>query len=409
MTPEIRPIREDELPAFIDALSTGFLDRPDVARIAREIGEIWDLSRTRAAFDDGRICGTFRSWPTELTVPGASQLPATAVSAVTVLPTHRRRGILRAMIASEHDLARERGDALALLYASEYPIYGRFGYGVGCREATWTIDARAAGMPTPADANVALAPLDETTRDAVVGVFEQWRLRQVGELRRRAVSWEFDLGLREEFWGKPWKGWVALHRDGNGDVDGYLRYHADEKWSERQPKNTLVVDELHGLDEAAVDALWRFALGMDWIAVVRAERRSPADPLPWRFRNARAASVGEVGDSLWVRLIDARRALEGRRYEREGRIVLEIVDAEAAGGRLRLVLDAGPDGATCTPTNLTADLTVDVAALGAAYLGGTPLRHAALASGVDEHRNGALAEADALLRTLDEPWCSTFF
>jgi predicted acetyltransferase len=72
-------------------------------------------------------------------------------------------------------------------------------------------------------------------------------------------------------------------------------------------------------------------------------------------------------------------------------------------------LDAGPAGATCTETDRSADLRLDVAALGAVYLGGNSLRQAAAGFGVDEHRDGALAEADALFRTLDEPWSSTFF
>ena len=114
-------------------------------------------------------------------------------------------------------------------------------------------------------------------------------------------------------------------------------------------------------------------------------------------------------DGLWVRLFDVPRALEARTYEREGSLVLEVVDDEAWGGTRRLLLDAGPDGATCRPTDRSPDLTLPVAALGGAYLGGTRLRDLVVATGADEHRPGALAEADALLRTADEPWCSTFF
>jgi predicted acetyltransferase len=103
------------------------------------------------------------------------------------------------------------------------------------------------------------------------------------------------------------------------------------------------------------------------------------------------------------------RALEARGYERSATVVLELIDNEAAGGRTRVLVDASADGARCTVTDRSPDLTLDIAALGAAYLGGTSLRDAVLAEGVDEHRAGALAEADALLRTLNEPWCSTFF
>src|SRR3972149_11165133 len=137
MTPQVRTIREDELPAYIDAMTTTFIDRPAVVEIAGDVKGLWDLQRAWAAFDGDRICGTFRSWATELTVPGGGRLPAAAMTNVAVLPTHRRRGVLRAMIAAEHAAVRERGEAVGVLYAAEYPIYGRFGYGPGCQIATW--------------------------------------------------------------------------------------------------------------------------------------------------------------------------------------------------------------------------------------------------------------------------------
>jgi predicted acetyltransferase len=409
VTLEIRPVREDEVVPYIEALSTAFLDRPDVERVAREIWPLWEGTRTWAAVVDGRICGTFRSWPTELTVPGGARLPTAGVSAVTVIPTHRRRGILRAMVATEHETIREQGQVFGMLYAAEYPIYGRFGYGPACRESTWTLDTHRTRFYGPRAGTVELVTPSDDVRATLLGVFEAWRVRQVGEIRRREHMWDFELGLREEFWGPRWKGFICLHRDEAGSVDGYARYHPEEKWEQRQPRNTLVVDELHALTDAANADLWRFLAEVDWISSVKASRRSPSDRLPWLLTNARAAVLSEAGDGAWLRIFDVPRALESRRYERAGRIVLEVVDRELAGGRIRVALDAGPDGATCRPTDATPDLTFNVAALGAAYLGGTRLRDAVLAHGVDEHRNGALGDAGALLRTADEPWCSTFF
>jgi predicted acetyltransferase len=409
MTIEVRRIRDDELREFVETSSTGFLERPDVDKITEEVRPLWDLDRTWAAFDDGRMSGTYRSWATELTVPGGQRLPAAAVSAVTVLPTHRRRGILRAMVEAEHEATRQRAEAFGLLYAAEYPIYGRFGYGPGVREATLTLDTRKTGFHADASGRVELAKADADTLAAIKAVFEEWRLRQPGEIRRRDYRWEFDLALRESAWGPPWKGFVALHRETAGSVDGYARFHADDKWEQRQPGLTVTIDELHALDDAAYLSLWRFLAEMDWAAKITAERRIPSERLPWLLTNARALDVSDVGDGMWVRIFDVTRALEARTYERAGSIVIEVIDGEAPDGRIRVKLDAGPSGATCVRTDSTAELTLGISALGAAYLGGRSLRDAALAFGVEEHRAGALADADALFRTLDEPWCSTFF
>ena len=408
MTIEIRNAQPAEFEAYIDAVSTGFLERPDVARVAEVVAALWEPERTWAAFDGGRICGTFRSWATEITVPGGAQLPAAAVAAVTVLPTHRRRGILTRMAAAEHAAIRERGEPLGLLYASEWPIYGRFGYGPACRSAKWTLETTRTTFLGPPVSGVELATQDAALADVLKDVFDAWRLRQPGEIWRREFRWLDDVGIRDPLWQPRWKGFIAVHRGPSGEPDGYARYRSEEKWVNRQPASTIVVDELHALDEEAATALWRFLAEIDLATTVAAGGRSPSDRLPWRLVNGRAASVSDLGDGMWVRLFDVARALGARTYEREGSLVLEVVDPELASP-VRVALDASPDGATCTPTDRSPDLTVPIAALGAAYLGGTRLRDATISTGVDEHVPGALGKADALLRTAEEPWCSTFF
>lgn len=407
--PEIRPIRDDEVPAFIDAVSTGFLMRPDIDRVAETARRRWDLERTIGAFDDGRICATFRSWPTEVTVPGGARLPASAIAAVTVRPTHRRRGILRRLMAAEHAAMPGRGEAVGLLYASEYPIYGRFGYGPACRTATWTVTTQGVAVAGDPHGRVELVAPDQALGRTLRDVFDAWRVGQTGEIRRREVAWDEAIGLVENGWDPAWRGFVALHRDGSGAVDGYARYRAEWKWDARRPASEIQLDELHALTDAAYAGLWRFLLEVDLVARVTASQRRPSEPLPWLLSDARAAAVSEIGDGLWLRLIDLPRALQARTYATAIDLVLETLDDEAPNGRHRLRLRGGVDRAECQPTDRPVDLTVDVGALGAAYLGGVRLRDAARRTGLVEHRPGAAAELEAALRMPDEPWCSTFF
>lgn len=404
---EIRPVSADELPAYIDSLSTTFLERPDVDKVAEEVRGLWSLERAIGAFDGLRVVGTFRSFDTELTVPGPARLPATAISAVTVLPTHRRRGILRQFIAREHDAARERGDAVSLLYAAEYPIYGRFGYGPATTTATWTLTTARTRFTGPIGGVELARPADALP--VLQAVFDADRLRRPGEIRRHEYRWQFDLGLRDTSWGERWKGNVAVRRNARGEVDGYARYTPKEGWEERQPRGTIAVNELIALDDEAYGALWRFLGELDLVATVKAEGRRRDERLPWLLSNARAAVESDVGDALWVRLLDIPRALEARTYERSAQVVFEVVDGEAPGGRMRLELDASEAGASARPTDRSPDLTLDAAAIAAAYLGGTRLSHAVIPHGVDEHRPGALARAEAIFRTADEPWSATFF
>ena len=414
----VRPIQPDELFKFVDTMSTVFLDRPNVQGIADEVRTHWDLSRALGAFDDGRPVGTFRSWASRLTVPGPAEVPGSAITGVSVIPTHRRRGLFARMTAAAHAAARDRGEIVAMLYAAEYPIYGRFGYGPATMTSTWTVQLGGTSfVDTPPDAGtIEIVPPDASSRDVAKGVYDAWRVRRPGEIWRRDITWDDDFGLAPDVWANKWKGFVAVHRDAAGDADGYVRYHGEAHWEDRQPRYKLIVDDLHALSEATEVALWRFVASIDLAASIRAEQRTPDDRLPWLLTNRRAAVISEVGDAAWIKLLDIPRALEARRYERSGSIVLEILDADGSDDigraiqqRVRVALDVTPDGARATSTDRSPDLTLASGAIGAAYLGGSRLSHAALNAGYDEHRAGAMAEAEALFATVESPWCSTFF
>ena len=406
---EIRNAAPDELEAAVDVIAAAFLERPDLRAVAASMVGTWDLPRTWLAWDGDRACGTFRSFGTELTVPGGATLPAAAVSAVTVLPTHRRRGILTAMAAKEHAAIAERGEAAGILFASEYRIYGRFGYAPATHVTDWYLRPRDTAMHRTPAGTVELVTPGAASMALVQGIFEAWRPRRAGEIGRNDVDWEFRLGLRDDPWGDRWKGWVLVHRDATGTPDGYARYKADPRWEHHAAAGEITVQELVALTPDAYAGLIRYFLEMDLVVRVKLGSRAEREPLRWLLTNSRAASPVDTLDGLWVRLFDVPRAMEARAYERDGALVLEVVDDPASGGMRRFRLDAGPSGATCAPTGRSADLTLPVAALGGAYLGGTRLRDLVHTTGADEHRPGALAEADALLRTTDEPGCSTQF
>jgi predicted acetyltransferase len=406
---EIRTVAPEEYAAAIDVMASAFLQRPDVARVAESVRDRWDPGRTWVAFDGARACGTFRSWATDLTVPGGATLPAAAVSGVSVLPTHRRRGIMTGMAAREHAAIRERGEAVGILWSAAYPIYGRFGYGPATRIGTMTLDVARSRFHGASATGVELVTPDAAVRDEVRAVHEDWRVRRAGEIRRAPIRFDVALGLEQNPWAGHWKGFLALRRDAAGSIDGFVRYKALRTWDEDHAGAIVEVEELYGLTDDAYAALWRFLAEIDLLATVKAPERPLDERLPWLLADARAVSFADVGDGLWVRLFDVPRALEARTYEVAGSLVLEVPDEAAVGGRWRLALDASPDGASCRRTDRDADLVVPVRALGAAYLGGTRLRDAVVGTGFEERTAGALATADRLFRVADEPWCSTGF
>ena len=149
------------------------------------------------------------------------------------------------MVAAEHAAARERGEVVALLYASEFPIYGRFGYGPATTAATWTLDPTATSFSRAADDGGIrrLLPTDEagaaTARDGLRGVARASSRARSGD-GRSCGSADFGRPTRP---ASAVEGLLRRPSRRDGPIDGYARYHVEEKWEHRQPRNTLIVDD----------------------------------------------------------------------------------------------------------------------------------------------------------------------
>lgn len=409
---DIRPVTGDELVTWFGAFQTAFYFWPsDAVAAAAQRRDQMDLNRTIGAFDASEMVGTYRSFSTRLTLPGGARVPADAVSAVSVRPTHRRQGILRRMITNDLRQSAARGDVVSILIAAEWPIYGRFGFGPATWQATWTLRNRATSFVTPPIGRIdVVEPL--AARKLLPAIYEAFAAATPGAIDRRDDRWDGDLGLTE--WpGRPrWRGQTIVHRDAEGNPDGYARFHGEEHWEHMRPEHKLLVDELHATNAAAEIDLWRHLAQMDLTASIHAEVRREHEPMQWALADPRNAMIAERADFLWVRILDVERALASRAYDTDGDVVLEVSDPLADGdgpaaGRYRLTARGG--AATCARTDEEPDLTVDVSALSAALLGGTRLVDATRGGGAVEHRAGTLADVDRLLLTAEPPWCSTWF
>jgi predicted acetyltransferase len=213
------------------------------------------------------------------------------------------------------------------------------------------------------------------------------------EWTRRGASRHFDVVYESE----------------PGRVDGWVGYRIEERWPGGLPANLVRVGALHGLTPEADAALWRYCLDLDLAATVRLRDRPLDEPIRWRLADPRRLRTVHVGDQLWLRLLDLPAALAARRYAAAGELVLEVTDTLRPANQGRFRLEGGPDGADCRPTADRADLALDVADLGAAYLGGARLATMARAGRVAELTPGALLRADAMLASDPAPWSTTHF
>ncbi len=410
MPVDLRPISPDELPAFTRAAALVYaIPAPDEARLA-DLATTTEFDRTYAGFDAGRIVATSVTASYRLSVPGAI-LPAGGLASVTVSPTHRRQGLLVAMMRRHLEDGRARGEPLAALWASEAPIYGRFGYGVATRGLRWELHRRhgvfrpelqgkglaAAGRvrlldpATPGEQLIEqFAPVHERVMAAVPGFVapDKWwpaRLRRFGN----DVRW-------------------ALSHSESGEVDGYAGYRVSAGYTSTGTENTLSISELMAPTPTSYAGLLRFLLDHDLVGKVNALFRPIDEPLALMLVDPRRLSATAM-EGMWLRLVDVGAALAGRRYQANDRIVLGVDDPFPEPVTTNWCLDAGPDGATCRPTSDPPDLSVGVADLAAAYLGGTRFTDLVRAGLAVEHRPGAAVAATRLFAWDPQPWAPTYF
>src|SRR5258706_10977107 len=239
MSLEIRAIEPGEVDELLLADQRGFGGEP-MRPGASRTWAMGELDRTRVAFESGRMVGVSRTYSFELTMPGGGLLPVAAVSWVSVLPTHRRRGVLSQLMAAMHDDARDRGGPAAILTASEGSIYGRFGYGVGAwRLGVSAERARIAFARPDDDSGCTRLVAREEAELALPAIYDRARATRAGMVTRPdfwwpQVFWDFMVGRL-----KAW--FIAIHSDAQGRDDGYIVYEISGDWTGGLPDRPLTV------------------------------------------------------------------------------------------------------------------------------------------------------------------------
>ena len=410
---EIRSTTDQDFDVFVDTMYAAFGRFPETP--ADGGGGVWwaalEMDRNLLAVNaDGRPVGTAGAYSFELTLPGEILAPAAGVTAVGVLPSHRRKGVLTALMRHQLTELRARGEFLSVLLASEAVIYRRFGYGPATYTQRLTVPRHQAALALPRAHGAAEAPATgrdtgsvELLRRAECGeileeVYDRYRRAQPGALSRPHRWWASGAGQPPI---SPAPRYVAVHRDAAGVPDGYASYAIGEG-------DALTVDETIATDDAVFTALARFVLGHDLVRQVVFKHIPPDSPLRWQLADFRAGQVSNDTDWLWVRLLDVPRALTARGWSMDGELVLDV-DDPFLGEHGRYLLTVRDSKAECVPTDREPDLSLDASDLGSIYLGGTAPSTLVRAGHIQAHRPGAAALADTLFRAERSPHCLHWF
>jgi predicted acetyltransferase len=353
--------------------------------------QLFEPERALVATDGAEIIGTTKALTRDLSVPGAV-VDAAHVTGVGVRATYRRRGVLSQLMARQ---LREVPEAIAVLWASEPAIYGRFGYGAAAWATNYDIDLRRVG---PANDRIRPGALGVLTVDEALkelpSVLRRAQEQRPGVSGRSELRWQEHLQDKPDDRGGRTARQILVHRDENGTINGYVLWRGKMNWVPAGPANEVLVEELVAPDPTAYRVLWQHLLTMDLTAKIGYGYAAVDEPLQ-QLVSTPTALERRVSESLWLRVTDVPRALRQRQYAVPVDVVLDVTDdlIETNTGHFHLTADES--SVTCEHTDAPADLTLSVAALGAVYLGGRPLTEFAATGRVTEHTPGTLARATA--------------
>jgi predicted acetyltransferase len=404
LTVEVRPCSSlDELAEALAPISHyfGTAGSPEgAARFAQWV----DLERVLAASVDGQIVGGAGTASFDVSVPGGGTVTCGGLTVVGVLPSHRRRGVLSAMMNAQLTDSRARNEPIVCLWASEATIYGRYGYGIASRMGEMTLARERTSFADPftARGEVRMIGAEEAGR-VFPPLYERMRAVRPGMMSRTGTWWQTrrlddDPSRRE---GGPLT-YALLSLD--GEPAGYALYRVTQDWHAGVTSGTVRIVEAVTPTPASARELWRWILDFDWTSRFVAGLLPLDHPLFLLLAEPRRMAF-TINDGIWARIVDLEAALSARGYADAAAVVLEIVDDAASwnAGRWRV----GPDGVE--RTDAEADLRLGVAGLGSVYFGGFCFADLARALRLEELRPGAVGRADALFRADAEPWCAEIF
>jgi predicted acetyltransferase len=404
---EIRTVDAEELESYLRTAEVVY-GRDISARNVSQWQDVIELDRAFAAYADGRVVATAEAQPVALKVPGG-ELPLAAFTNIHVLPSHRRIGLATALMRKRLDQAKDRGEAAAGNWPSESSIHGRFGFGPATMSTQMEIHRPHMSFHNPSDVRGRVRLVNpEDSLDVFAHVYDRVRASTPGMITRSWGHWQRWLETDPGHWLDPsWHSATGPRTHAAWGSEGYVVYRLQRSWPTGGPEARVLLSELMASDLESYQGLWQWCFDLDLTSALRTLDRAVDEPLRFLLKDPRRMAVS-VTDGLWLRVLDVPRALTARQYATVGRAVVEVVDTLGyAAGRFRL--EADTDVSACAAPRATPDVSLPVAALGAAYLGGTRISSLARAGLVDEHRPGVARKLDAMFAADREPWCPWLF
>ena len=293
MSIEVRPLTAEVVPAFRSAIAYTFGYDADLedAEAAARFEALFEPARMFPLFDGDEIVATGGDFGFEMAVPGEQQVLTSGLTIITVRPTHTRQGALTMMMREHFSRARERGEPLGALWASEFPIYARFGYGASAELNDIKLDARQAGRGGTEDGVMVRLVGVEEAKKVLPGIYGAIQPTRPGMYKRSDVWWMHRHFTDPE---KHRGGASALRfaiAEVGGEPVGYMSYRQKASWEQISEGEILIRDMMPATD-AAYRALWHYAVNIDLFPIVKYWNNPVDDPLTFLLEDGRAVGIG---------------------------------------------------------------------------------------------------------------------
>jgi predicted acetyltransferase len=404
MATEIRACRPEEMDAYHRIGSYVFANQDGFDEESTATAPDW----TTCAFVDGEMVATMGTYPFTVRLNGAP-VHMGGVTAVGTLPAWRRKGLLRQIMREGLSLCRDRGQSLAILYASMGAIYQRFGYGLATTMVTYQFDPRYAAFASPAEVGGSVRM--ETPEDAypvMKRLYVEYATPRNMFIHRAVPLWQIGI-LRPRPKGTPV--YAAVYRDAQGEPRGHVVYQTREDPALASgPNQRMEVRDFIALDMESYRALWEYIRRHDLVGqVVMRGCLGVDDPAPDLLLEPRMLER-RTQDGVWMRVVDVQTALSARPYGDRGELTISVPADDMCPWNVgSYLLETDGPTAEVSRRERPADLVVDSNAL-ASLLSGHNTATQLWRAGKLEAADAATAlRADRIFRTDHAPHCPNQF
>ena len=404
MSIEIRPLTAGEMGQLGElggyVYGGSFGDGPDNVVATANLPD-WTL----CAVVDGKLACSFTAIPFTMRANG-SAVALAGVSTVGTQPEHRRQGLLRRIQTQAFADMRDRGQSLAALWASQAAIYQRYGYAMTTVLRSYQVDTTDIGFHDGdwGSGHVERLPVVDAF-DVIKSTYIRFVKNRICYLHRSKALWLQNAMEEIEEQGPVHAG---VHFDEGGNADGYIIYTLRANKVDHATRGQeIIVRDMAWLSMDSYRSMWEWLKRHDLVGRVSYRTAAIDDPAVELFAEPRLLhSVDHEG--LWLRVVDAERALKDRAYSNDGEVTIGLTDDSLTPWNNRTIkLEASTEGAHVSSSEST-DLTMSAKALASLYSGFRSARQLR-AWGLVEGGDDAVDTADRLFTTSHAPHCPDHF